>query len=67
MLAERHADRALVVADALFTGVASIPASVGVLAVVVTPRHVLSTGADFCLLLPAGGTTQTVRLALDAK
>ncbi len=51
ILAERHADRALVVADALFTGVASIPASVGVLAVVVTPRYVLSTGADFCMLL----------------
>jgi RNA methyltransferase, TrmH family len=50
-LAERHADRTLVVPESLFAGVASLPPSVGVLAVVLTPRPVIAAGADFCLLL----------------
>jgi hypothetical protein len=50
-LAERHASRTLVVSDSLFAGIAALPASVGVLAVVATPRPALAAGADFCLLL----------------
>jgi TrmH family RNA methyltransferase len=50
-LVERHGDRTLVVSESLFAGVASLPASVGLLAVVVTPRPALSGFADFCLLL----------------
>jgi RNA methyltransferase, TrmH family len=50
-LAERHADRTLVVSESLFAGISSLPASVGVLAVVVTPQPVTAAGADFCLLL----------------
>jgi TrmH family RNA methyltransferase len=50
-LAERHADRTLVVSEPLFAAVATLPASVGVLAVVVTPRPAVDAHADFCLLL----------------
>ena len=50
-LTERHAERTLVVSEALFAGIASLPASVGVLAIVMTPRPALAALADFCLLL----------------
>ena len=50
-LAERHADRTLVVPESLFAGIASLPPSIGVLAVVVTPRPAIAAGGDFCLLL----------------
>ena len=50
-LAERHAERTLIVPESLFAGVASLPAGVGVLAVVATPQPAMSAGADFCLLL----------------
>ena len=50
-LAERHADRTLIVSESLFAGLASLPAGVGVLGVVATPRPAISAGADFCLLL----------------
>jgi TrmH family RNA methyltransferase len=50
-LAERHAERTLVVSESLFAGVASLPPGIGSLAVVATPRPPLAAGADFCLLL----------------
>jgi TrmH family RNA methyltransferase len=50
-LTERHPERTLVVSESLFAGIATLPASVGVLAIVVTPRPELSADADFCLLL----------------
>ena len=50
-LAERHADRTLVVPESLSRGIAALPPSIGVLAVVVTPRPAHAAGADFCLLL----------------
>lgn len=50
-LAERHAARTLVVSAALFDELAALPAAVGVLAVVATPRPSDAPPADFCLLL----------------
>jgi TrmH family RNA methyltransferase len=50
-LVERHAERTLIVSEPLFAGVASLPAGVGVLAVVATPQPAMAAGADFCLLL----------------
>jgi TrmH family RNA methyltransferase len=50
-LAAVHAERTLVVSEALFAGIASLPASVGVLGIVMTPRPALAAFADFCLLL----------------
>ncbi len=50
-LTERHAERTLVMSEALFAGIASLPASVGVLAIVMTPQPALAALADFCLLL----------------
>ena len=50
-LAEHHSQRALVVSGALFAAVASLPASIGMLAVVATPRPSPQRFADFCLLV----------------
>jgi RNA methyltransferase, TrmH family len=50
-LAELHPERTLVVSESLFAGIASLPASVGVLAIVAAPRPALAVDADFCLLL----------------
>ena len=50
-LAERDAARALVVPAALFAELATLPAGVGVLAVVPTPPPRAAGPADFCLLL----------------
>lgn len=50
-LARRFHDRTLVVASALFHEMAVLPAEVGVLAVVPTPRRAASPGRAFCLLL----------------
>jgi len=50
-VAERHSPRTLVVPAALFAATASVPASVGVLAVVATPRPPQLRFADFCLLV----------------
>ena len=50
-LTERHPERTLVVPESLFAGIATLPASVGVLAIVVTPQPALTADADFCLLL----------------
>jgi TrmH family RNA methyltransferase len=50
-LAERHAERTLVVPESLLAAIASLPASVGVLAVVTTPRPASLVHADFSLLV----------------
>jgi len=50
-LAEQHAERTLVVTARLFGELATLPAGVGVLAVVATPRPPAATPGDFCLLL----------------
>ncbi len=50
-LAERHADRAVVVSAKLLGEIAVLPADIGVLAVVPVPRPVAGAAADFCLLL----------------
>ena len=50
-VAERHSPRTLVVPAALFAATASLPASVGMLAVVATPRPPQLRFADFCLLV----------------
>ena len=50
-LAAREPARTLVVPTALFAELATLPAGVGVLAVVPTPRSAPSAPADFCLLL----------------
>ncbi len=50
-LCRRFADLALVVPEALFASIAVLPAGVGVLAVVPTPRPAPSAGGDFCVLL----------------
>ena len=50
-LAERHDERTLIVPASLLGAVATLPASIGMLAVVATPQPVLRAHADFCLLL----------------
>ncbi len=50
-LAERHADRTLVVSAKLLAELAVLPADVGMLAVVPVPRPAAGAAADFCLLL----------------
>ena len=50
-LAECQSARTLVVPESLFAEMASVPASVGVLAVVATPRPAELGFADFCLLV----------------
>jgi TrmH family RNA methyltransferase len=50
-LAAREPARTLIVPTALFAELATLPAGVGVLAVVPTPRSAPSAPADFCLLL----------------
>jgi TrmH family RNA methyltransferase len=50
-LAERFAARTLVVSDLLFGEIAVLPAGVGMLAVVTTPKPAWDDAADFCLLL----------------
>ena len=50
-LAERQSGRTLIVPESLFAATASLPADVGVLAVVVTPRPPALGFADFCLLV----------------
>jgi TrmH family RNA methyltransferase len=50
-LAERFADRTLVVPARLFADLATLPAGVGILALVATPTPGPAAPADFCLLL----------------
>ena len=50
-LAERHADRALVVSTKLLSELAVLPADVGILAVVPVLRPAAGAAAEFCLLL----------------
>jgi TrmH family RNA methyltransferase len=50
-LADVHQGRAFVVANALFAELATLPAGVGMLAVVPTPAQRATAPADFCLLL----------------
>lgn len=50
-LVDRYADRAIVVPGALFDEVATLPAGVGVLAVVATPTTTSPGRADFSLLV----------------
>lgn len=50
-LAERHSGRALVVPASLFGELATLPAGVGMLAVIAALRPVSTAAADFCLLL----------------
>jgi TrmH family RNA methyltransferase len=50
-LAERFADRTLVVPPTLFAELATLPVGVGMVAVVVAPRAPVAAPADFCLLL----------------
>ena len=50
-LAERDPSRTLVVAPALFAELATLPAGVGVLAIVPTPHPAPAAPTDFCLLL----------------
>lgn len=50
-LAERHADRALVVTAKLLSELAVLPAGVGVLAVIPARQPPAAPPADFCLLL----------------
>jgi len=50
-LVERHSERTLVVPESIFAGLATLPANVGVLAVIDTPAPPAPTQADFCLLI----------------
>jgi len=50
-LAEEHSSRTLIVPAALFGELATLPAGVGLLAVVATPVAVPRAPGDFCLLL----------------
>jgi PAS domain S-box-containing protein len=50
-LAERYSERTLVVPDALFASIATLPAAVGVIAVIDTPQSPPPARADFCLLI----------------
>jgi TrmH family RNA methyltransferase len=50
-LTEAHPARMLVVSDSLFAATSSLPADVGVLAVVATPRPKALGFPDFCLLV----------------
>jgi TrmH family RNA methyltransferase len=50
-LVDRHSDRALVVPESLFDEIATLPADVGVLAVIETPTPSPPARADFCLLV----------------
>jgi len=50
-LAERFDERTLVVSGPLFDDLAALPAGVGMLAVVSTPKPGLDDAGDFCLLL----------------
>ena len=50
-LADRHSDRAIVVPGALFDEIATLPAGVGVLAVIDTPAPAPPARTDFCLLV----------------
>ncbi len=50
-LAERQSQRTLVVPESLLASTASLPASIGLLAVVATPRPPKLGFADFCLLV----------------
>ena len=50
-LAERHSARTLVVSESLFAATSTLPASIGILAVVATPRLAAPGFADFCLLI----------------
>ncbi len=50
-LADLHAQRTLVVSESLFAATSSLPASVGICAVVATPRPAQLRFADFCLLV----------------
>jgi TrmH family RNA methyltransferase len=50
-LAARFAERALVVPASLFAELATLPAGVGILALIAAPRAASSAPADFCLLL----------------
>lgn len=50
-LAEAHSARTLVVASTLFDELATLPAGVGMLAVVPAPKPATTVPADFCLLL----------------
>ncbi len=50
-LAARFADRTLVVPPALFGELATLPAGVGILALITAPRPAPAPPADFCLLL----------------
>jgi len=50
-LAERYAERTLVVPATLFGELATLPAGVGMLAVVATPKPPAAAPGDFCLLL----------------
>jgi TrmH family RNA methyltransferase len=52
-LSRRFADRTLVVPEAVFGSLSVLPAGVGVLAVVPTPRPPAADGGDFCILLDA--------------
>ncbi len=50
-LAERFGDRALVVPEPLLDELAVLPAGVGMLAVIPTPRAALTPGGSFCVVL----------------
>jgi TrmH family RNA methyltransferase len=50
-LTERQSARTLVVSQPLFAATSSLPASVGVLAIVPTPRPRMLAFGDFCLLI----------------
>jgi len=50
-LAERHAERTIIVPESLLVGAASLPASVGLLGIVATPRSASPAHADFSLLI----------------
>jgi len=50
-LAERHADRTLIVPSKLFAELAVLPAGVGMIAVVPVPPQPVSAPTDFCVLL----------------
>ena len=50
-LAERFGERTLIVSELLLGALATLPASIGMLAVVATPQSLVREHADFCLLL----------------
>ena len=50
-LAERHAERTVIVPESLLAAAASLPASVGLLAIVATPRPASLAHAGFSLLI----------------